>query len=99
MRDSIYDDKETLVASPILTCPDFEKPSCLQTNASAYGLGAVLTQTLDGNERVIGFLSRSLTRQERNYTTTERECLGVVWAMEKFCHYLEEASKGPDLLP
>ena len=81
--------KKQLVEAPILTCPDFGKPFCLQTDASAYGLGAVLSQTLDGEERVIGFLSRSLTRQERNYTTTERECLGVIWAIEKFRHYLE----------
>ena len=81
--------KQRLVSAPLLTCPDFREPFCLQTDASAYGLGAVLTQTLDGEERVIAFLSRSLTRQEQNYSTTERECLGVIWAVEKLRHYLE----------
>lgn len=81
--------KRHLVSAPILTCPDFERPFSLQTDASAYGLGAVLTQNFEDGERVIGFLSRSLTRQERNYSTTERECLGVIWAIEKFRHYLE----------
>ena len=81
--------KRHLVTAPILTCPDFREPFCLQTDASAYGLGAVLTQVLDGEERVIAYLSRSLSRQEQNYSTTERECLGVIWAIEKFRHYLE----------
>lgn len=81
--------KECLVSAPILTCPDFEQPFVVQTDASAYGLGAVLTQTHQGKEQVICFLSRSLTKQERNYSTTERECLAVIWALEKLRPYLE----------
>lgn len=83
------DIKNHLVTAPILTCPDFSRPFILQTDASAYGLGAVLTQNFDDGEKVICFLSRSLTRLERNYSTTERECLSVIWAVEKLRHYLE----------
>lgn len=53
--------KSCLVASPVLTCPDFEKPFTLQTDASAYGLGAVLVQSSGEEEQVICYLSRSLT--------------------------------------
>lgn len=81
--------KQQLVVAPILTCPDFSRPFIMQTDASAYGLGAVLTQNFEDGERVIAFLSRSLTRQERAYTTTERECLAVIWAMEKLKQYLD----------
>lgn len=81
--------KDHLVSAPILTCPDFSRPFILQTDASAYGIGAVLTQRFDDEERVICFLSRSLTKQERVFSTTERECLSVIYAVEKLRHYLE----------
>lgn len=81
--------KNCLTSAPILTCPDFDQPFILQTDASAYGIGAILTQQLDDGEKVICFLSRSLTKLERNYTTTERECLAVIWSVEKLRHYLE----------
>lgn len=81
--------KELLVTAPILNCPDFSREFILQTDASDYGLGAVLSQNCDGDEKVIAFLSRSLSRQERNYTTTEKELLAVIWSVEKLRHYLE----------
>lgn len=92
--DSVCDNafmkiKEYLVSAPLLCCPDYTRPFTVQCDASAYGLGAVLTQEFDDGERVICFLSRSLTKQERNYTTTERECLAVLFAIEKLKMYLE----------
>lgn len=78
--------KSHFISAPILFCPDFSRPFTLQTDASSYGLGAVLTQEIVGEEKVIFFLSRSLTKQEQNYSTTEGECLAVVWAVEKLRH-------------
>lgn len=81
--------KDCLVSAPILSCPDFNVPFTIQTDASGYGIGAVLTQNIDNEERVICYISRSLTRNERNFSVTERECLAVLWAVEKLRAYVE----------
>lgn len=81
--------KSALTQAPILARPDFDKPFQLQTDASDTGLGAVLTQIQDGEERVIAFCSRALSPAERNYTVTEKECLAVLFGIERNRHYLE----------
>lgn len=81
--------KEKLVQAPILTCPDFSHPFYLHTDASGYGIGAVLTQRGEESEKVICYLSRTLSRTEKNFSPTERECLAVLWAIEKLRPYLE----------
>lgn len=81
--------KEALISAPVLACPNFEYPFYVQTDASAYGLGAVLTQRYNDREYVICYLSRSLSRAESRYSSTERECLGVLWAIQKLRCYLE----------
>lgn len=91
-EDSFNCIKERLVSAPILNCPNFDFPFIVQTDASGYGIGAVLTQRINENERVISYASRTLNKAERNYTTTERELLAVLFAVEKFRPYLE-ASK------
>ncbi len=78
-----------LLNPPVLRFPDFKKRFRLSTDASNVGIGAVLFQTdEDGNEHVIAYASRGLTSAERNYNTTEKELLAIIWAIDRFRPYL-----------
>lgn len=81
--------KQYLVSAPILACPDFDIPFIVETDASDFGLGAVLVQRHNDEEKVICYLSRSLTKQERKYSAVEKECLAVLFAVEKLRPYIE----------
>lgn len=81
--------KECLVSAPILKCPNFNKPFSICTDASAFAIGAVLTQTYDDVEHPIAYCSRILNKHEVNYSTTERELLAVIFALEQFRMYVE----------
>lgn len=78
-----------LTTSPILRQADPSLPYILKTDASAYALGAVLMQGEGPDERPVEYASRLLTASEKNYCTTEREALAVVWSVNKFRGYLE----------
>lgn len=60
----------------------------LQTNASDRGLGDVLLQEDLDQKQPISYISRKLNKAEENYSTIERECLAIVWAIQKFHKYL-----------
>lgn len=81
--------KNLLTTAPILVQADFTRPFILRTDASNYALGAVLLQGDGNQERPIEYASRLLSAAERNYSTTEREALAVVWAVERFRPYLD----------
>src|SRR6266540_7008102 len=77
------------MTEPTRAYPDFNKPFKLCTDASDIGLGAVLAQDdKEGKERVITYKARRLSVPEKNYPTTEKECLAVVWTIQKFKQYL-----------
>ena len=81
--------KAKLVSAPILQAPNFELAFVLQTDASDYGIGAVLAQIdPQGNEHPIRYLSRKMTDTELRYTVSEKECLAIVWAIRKLYVYL-----------
>src|SRR6266498_5526560 len=81
--------KRKLTEEPILAYPNFNKMFKLYTDASDVGLGAVLMQESDqGKDRVICYKAKILLSAKKNYLITEKKCLAVIWAMQKFKHFL-----------
>ena len=80
--------RELMADSPVLAYPDKDAQFILDTDASDFGIGAVLSQTIDGVERVIAYGSRVLSRAERRYCITRRELLAVVHFCKLYKHYL-----------
>ncbi|CAN6559843.1 unnamed protein product [Malus baccata var. baccata] len=80
--------KEKLTSAPIIVPPDWSLPFELMCDASDSALGAVLGQRKDKQPHVIYYASRTLNDAQLNYSTTEKELLAVVFALDKFRSYL-----------
>lgn len=80
--------KETISKNICLSFYDPSAKCKLVTDASDHGLGAVLIQNVDNVDKQIAFASRLLTKLESKYTSTEKECLALVFAVQKFHNYL-----------
>jgi hypothetical protein len=81
--------KEKMVIASILVFPYWEKTFHVHVDASAIALGSILAQPgVRDLDHLIAFVSRKLSESEQNYNTTEREGLAMVYALQKFRHYL-----------
>jgi hypothetical protein len=81
--------KQALLSAAVLATPDWTRPFVVHIDASFDGLGATLSQIIDGKERPIVFISRQLRDAELRYGASQLECLALVWALEKLHYYLE----------
>jgi len=80
--------KSRLVSSPVLALPCDEGQFILDTDASDHGIGAVLSQKQNGEEKVLCFSSRLYANAELNYCVTRKELLAVVFFVKQFKQYL-----------
>ncbi|XP_020979520.1 uncharacterized protein LOC110272056 [Arachis ipaensis] len=80
--------KQKLSSAPIIAPPDWNLPFELMCDASNIAIGAVLGQRKDNLVHVIYYASKVLNDNQRNYTTTEKELLAIVFAFDKFRSYL-----------
>ncbi|XP_074283282.1 uncharacterized protein LOC141607833 [Silene latifolia] len=80
--------KEALVTAPIIRAPDWNLPFEILCDASDFMVGAVLGQVVDKKHNVIYYTSKTLDQTQCNYSTTEKEMLAIVHAIEKFRQYL-----------
>ena len=76
--------KEALKKAPVLALPNFQKKLVVETNALGMGVGAILMK----DQHPITFISRTLNKQQQSLSTYEKELLVVVFAVQKWRHYL-----------
>lgn len=80
--------KKLLVSNNVLTHFDLNKPLVVCCDASNYGVGAVLSHIIEGEERPILFVSCTLTEREQKYSQLEKEALAIIFALKRFHRFL-----------
>src|SRR5436190_2083980 len=85
-----FDEIKRYLTSPlVLIAPIAGKPFLLYVRSMDHSLGALLTQHNDeGYEQAIHYLSRTLLGAEHRYRLVEKECLDLIFAVQKMRHYL-----------
>ena len=88
-QEAFHKLKDKLGNAPILQPPNWEKPFHVDVDVSKFCIGLILSQKdEEEKDHPLYYASRQLNPAERNYSTTEREALGIVYACKKFRHYL-----------
>jgi len=90
-KDSFSDIKSKFASAPVLAYPNRELPFMVETDASNYAIGAILSQINpeDNISHPVAFFSRSLSSSERNYPIYDKELLAIVAALETWRHLLK----------
>lgn len=87
-RETFREIKERFINCVMLKHPDFSRDFVMSTDASDIGLGVELFQEDgEGNHLVVAYASRGLTKAELNYTICEKECLSVLFGLQKLRGY------------
>ena len=80
--------KHVLTSAPVLRLPTFRGKFRLDTDVCNASIGAVLTEAVDGEDRVIAYASKVLSKTERRWPTYDKELWAIVWSIRHFRQYL-----------
>ena len=81
--------KQKVIENAILLIPNNTKPFQVETDASDFAIGAILSQPNQQNKwQPVAFISKSLSPAERNYEVYDKEMLAVMHAFDEWSHYL-----------
>ena len=87
-NDAFIQAKKLLVDSHTLVHYNDSLPITLACDASAYGIGCVLSHNISGEERPIAFASSTLSTAQKNYSQLDKEALSIIYGLKRFHQYL-----------
>jgi RNase H-like domain found in reverse transcriptase/Reverse transcriptase (RNA-dependent DNA polymerase) len=89
-QESVDQLKKRFNEEPVLMMPDHSKPFQIQVDSSLFATGVILTQMdTNGDRHPCAYLFKSLTKEQRNYDTRDRELLAIVRALKEWRHYIQ----------
>lgn len=80
--------KTALISAPVLKFPNFAETFYISVDASGYAVGAYISNEKPPNDHPIEYFSKTQTAPQKNYSTTHRELLAIILAIERFQHYI-----------
>ena len=89
--------KTCFTTAPVLAYPDNDCQFRLETDASDFATGAVLSIQKGDKWHPVAFSSHAMSPEERNYPVADKEMLSIIRALEQWCHYLEGAKHQFDI--
>ena len=89
--------KSHFTTAPILAYPNNDCKFRLETDASDFATGVILSILKDDKWHPVAFSSHAMSPEERNYPVVDKEMLSVIRALEQWCHYLEGAKHQFDI--
>lgn len=88
LQTAFQDLKQLFSRTPILKIPNYKIPFVLQTDASNIAIAGCLLQSYEGILHSVLYISRKLNEAERNYSTTEKEALAIIFSILKLKKFL-----------
>jgi hypothetical protein len=77
---------------PTLFFVNEEAPITLHTDASEYGIGGYLFQTIDNQQQPIRFISKAFTRPQLAWSTFAKEAYAIIYCIKKLDYLLRDST-------